>query len=285
MAPARGARSHARPAVVGGSGFRADIQGLRAIAVLLVLAYHLWPGTLTGGFIGVDVFFVISGFLITGHLLQHPPRSSRDLLEFWGRRIRRILPAALLVLAATAIASRILAPETRWLANASDIVASALYVENWGLAANSVDYLASAAPPTPVQHYWSLSIEEQFYLVWPVVLLGVFWLVRRLRLTALPAARLAMLAIIGCSLYVSITATTADPAGAYFVTQTRVWELAMGGFIATLPSMASSRLPIRAVNGLAWTGLAMVIAAGLTFTDATPFPGPPRCSRSWGLRS
>ena len=171
---------HARPGVASGPGFRPDIQGLRAVAVLLVLAYHVWPATLTGGFIGVDVFFVISGFLITGHLLQHPPRSAHDLLEFWGRRIRRILPAALLVLAVTAIAARILAPDTRWQANASEIVASALYVENWALAANAVDYLASAASPTPVQHYWSLSIEEQFYLVWPVILLVVFWLVRRL---------------------------------------------------------------------------------------------------------
>jgi peptidoglycan/LPS O-acetylase OafA/YrhL len=264
---------HARPAVPIGSGFRPDIQGLRAIAVLLVLAYHLWPATLTGGFVGVDVFFVISGFLITGHLLQHPPRSFRDLLEFWGRRVRRILPAALLVLAVTAIASRILAPDTRWLANAGEIIASALYVENWALAANSVDYLASAAAPTPVQHYWSLSIEEQFYLFWPVVLLAVYWLVGRLRLASLTTVRLAMLAIIAGSLVASMTATADDPAGAYFVTQTRVWELALGGLVATLPPAAWSRRSLLLGDGMAWVGLAMILAAGLAFTDATPFPG------------
>ena len=106
------------------TAFRPDIQGLRAVAVLLVLAYHLWPDSVTGGFVGVDVFFVISGFLITAHLLQHPPRRSRDLLEFWGRRIRRILPAAFLVLAVTAVASRIFAPDTRWAANAGEIIAT-----------------------------------------------------------------------------------------------------------------------------------------------------------------
>ena len=111
---------------IGGNAFRHDIQGLRAVAVLLVLAFHLWPESVMGGYIGVDVFFVISGFLITSHLLQHPPRSGRDLLEFWGRRIRRLLPAAFLVLLVTAIASRILAPETRWAATATEIIASAL---------------------------------------------------------------------------------------------------------------------------------------------------------------
>src|SRR4051794_16600582 len=229
--PRRHAARVPRPARVRANGspaFRPDIQGLRAVAVVLVVAYHLWPGTLAGGFVGVDVFFVISGFLITGHLLEHPPLSSRDLLEFWRRRIRRILPAALLVLAVTAIAGRILLPETRWPANAGEIVASAFYVENWTLAATSVDYLASQAAPTPVQHYWSLSIEEQFYLVWPVMLLAVFWLVRRLGVSPTRPARAAILALVLSSLAISINATAADPASAYFVTQARVWELAAG---------------------------------------------------------
>ena len=179
----------------------------------------------------------------------------------------------LLVLAVTAIASRILLPETRWPANASEIIASALYVENWALAASSVDYLASAAAPTTVQHYWSLSIEEQFYLVWPVFLAVVYWLVRRLRLAPRSVVRLAMLAVVSGSLYLSITATADDPAGAYFVTQTRVWELAMGGFIATLPPLTRWRPSSWVVDGLPWVGLAMILAAGMAFTDTTPFPG------------
>ncbi|HEX9093622.1 MAG TPA: acyltransferase family protein [Coriobacteriia bacterium] len=256
-----------------GAAFRPDIQGLRAVAVLLVLAYHLWPNSVTGGFVGVDVFFVISGFLITAHLLQHPPRRGRDLLEFWGRRIRRLLPAAFLVLAVTAIASWLVAPDTRWAANAGQIIASALYVQNWALAGNSVDYLAAAEAPTPVQHYWSLSVEEQFYLVWPILILAIFWLVRRSRLGASLVTRVAMLSVVGISLFISITATATEPASAYFITQTRVWELAVGGFVATLPAMSASRLSGRAVDGVAWLGLAMLLIAGLTFTGATPFPG------------
>ena len=212
--------------------FRHDIQGLRAVAVVLVLAYHLWPAGVTGGFVGVDVFFVISGFLITAHLLEHPPTRSRDLLEFWGRRVRRLLPAAFLVLAATAIASRIFVPDTRWAANAGEIMASAFYVQNWVLAGNSVDYLAAADPPTPVQHYWSLSVEEQFYVVWPILILAIFWFAAKSRLGPLAVTRVAMLAVVGISLFVSIAATATEPASAYFITPTRVWELAAGGFVA-----------------------------------------------------
>jgi peptidoglycan/LPS O-acetylase OafA/YrhL len=266
-------KADARPAQVHDGGFRLDIQGLRAVAVLLVLAYHLWPESVTGGFVGVDVFFVISGFLITAHLLQHPPRRSRDLLAFWGRRIRRLLPAAFLVLLVTAIASRLIAPDTRWAANAGEMIASALYVQNWALASRSVDYLGAAEAPTPVQHYWSLSVEEQFYLFWPILILALFWFAQRSRLGSLWVTRLAMLAVVGISLLYSITATATDPLSAYFVTPTRVWELAVGGLIATLPSLGAVRFPRAVVDGAAWLGLAMLLAAGFAFTGATPFPG------------
>lgn len=238
-----------------------------------MFAYHLWPESMTGGYVGVDVFFVISGFLITAHLLQHPPSRTRDLLEFWGRRIRRLLPAAFLVLLVTVIASRLVAPDTRWAATAGEIIASALYVQNWALATNSVDYLAAADAPTPVQHYWSLSVEEQFYLVWPMLILAIFWFASWSRMRPLLATRVTMLSVVGISLFVSITATAADPASAYFVTPTRVWELAAGGVVATLPSLGSLRLPGRAVDGMAWIGLAMLLVAGATFTNETPFPG------------
>jgi peptidoglycan/LPS O-acetylase OafA/YrhL len=128
----------------------------------MVFVYHLWPQRFSGGFVGVDVFFVISGFLITSHLLAHQPRTPRDLLAFWSRRIRRLLPAALLVLAATLLATRLVAPQTYWGNTAAQVRASALYVVNWRLAHDSVDYLASTNAPTPVQHFWSLSVEEQF---------------------------------------------------------------------------------------------------------------------------
>ena len=258
-------------------GFRLDIQGLRAIAVLLVFAFHLWPNTVTGGYVGVDVFFVISGFLITAHLLDQPPRRGHDLLTFWGRRIRRLLPAAFLVLIVTAIASRIFAPETQWMSIAGQTIASALYVQNWVLAANSVDYLAAAEPPTPVQHYWSLSVEEQFYLVWPILLLAAFWLAWRSRFRPIVVVRLAMLAVIAGSLWISITATAADPANAYFVTPTRVWELAVGGFVATLPPLGGGRLASRSggrlIDAAAWFGIVAMLIAGFLITSDTPFPG------------
>ncbi|MEO8272539.1 MAG: acyltransferase family protein [Chloroflexota bacterium] len=270
---AAGAGAGPGRAAAGSDGFRADIQGLRAVAVLLVLAFHLWPESLTGGFVGVDVFFVISGFLITAHLLQHPPRGSRDLLEFWGRRIRRLLPAAFLVLFATAIATRVLAPETRWAANAGETIAAGLYVENWLLAGNAVNYLSAEEPPTPVQHYWSLSVEEQFYLLWPILILAIFWLASRARTAPLRVTRLGMLATIGISLFISVTATAAEPASAYFITPTRIWELAAGGLVATLPALPVFRLPTRIVDGVAWTGLAMIVIAGFAFSGDTAFPG------------
>ncbi|WP_262850176.1 acyltransferase family protein [Mumia quercus] len=256
---------------------RLDIQGLRAIAVGLVLVYHLWPGTVRGGFVGVDVFFVISGFLITSHLLRRPPSSARDLATFWSRRIRRLLPASLLVLLVTLVASRLLAPETAWEATARQVRASALYVVNWVLASDSVDYLASAADPTPVQHFWSLSVEEQFYAFWPVLLLALAWVARRRRSSMIAVAAIGLSAVVVASFTWSVVATAQEPARAYFVTTTRVWELGIGALAAVLvASRAASRSPhpahpVRAV--VAWGGLAAVAWAGLTYSAATPFPG------------
>src|SRR3984957_14556344 len=151
---------------------RADIQGLRAVAVTMVVIYHLYPAALPGGFAGVDVFFVISGYLITGHLWRGYARTGKvGLDDFWGRRARRLVPAAVLVLTVTWIASRIIEPATQLANTAQQILASALYVQNWQLSADAVDYLKSNDAATPVQHFWSLSVEEQFYLVWPLLFL------------------------------------------------------------------------------------------------------------------
>src|SRR5690606_12921528 len=152
--------------------FHAEIAALRACAVMLVVLYHLWPGRLPGGYIGVDVFFVISGFLITGHLMREAADTGRiRLARFYARRARRLLPAAYLVLAVSAVAVWLWMPLMGWRQNFREIIASALYVQNWALAADSVDYLAAENDPSTVQHYWTLSIEEQFYLVWPLLVL------------------------------------------------------------------------------------------------------------------
>src|SRR5258708_2646864 len=161
--------------------FRADIQGLRAIAVTMVVIYHLYPSLLPGGFVGVDVFFVISGFLITGHLWRGYQRTGKvALLDFWGRRARRLVPAAALVLTVTWLASRLVLPVTRLGDTADQVRASALYFQNWLLAHNAVDYLKSGDAASPVEHFWSLSVEEQFYLLWPWLFLAAA-LVARLR--------------------------------------------------------------------------------------------------------
>ena len=255
------------------SGFRKDIQGLRAVAVSLVVIFHVWPHSLTGGFAGVDVFFVISGYLITAHLLAKPPRTGRDLGQFWARRIRRLLPAALTVLAVTAVGSRVLAPSTQWAGTAKEIIASALYVQNWRLAGSSVDYLAEDNAPSPVQHYWSLSVEEQFYLVWPLLMFAAFFVARRYHRDAMSTARVVIAAMVVVSLAISVWATATSPASAYFITPTRMWELAVGGLVATVGSIAASeRFRVAAVP-VAWLGLAGIVLTGFTYTGSTPFPG------------
>jgi peptidoglycan/LPS O-acetylase OafA/YrhL len=155
-------------------GYRPEIQGLRALAVLLVVGYHLSPTRLSGGYVGVDVFFVISGYLITAHLHREVETTGRLRLgRFWARRARRLLPASLLVLGCSAVFMAIVLPTTLWDQTIRQITASALYWQNWALAADAVDYSARGNSPTLVQHYWSLSVEEQIYLVWPLVLAGL----------------------------------------------------------------------------------------------------------------
>lgn len=259
---------------------RTDLQGLRALAVALVVGYHLHAAAVPGGFVGVDVFFVISGFLITAHLLARPPGSVRDLGAFWGRRIRRLLPAALLVLVASLVATRLLAPETSWAATASDARAAALHVVNWALAGRAVDYLASDDAPTAVQHYWSLSVEEQFYLVWPLLVAGVVLLARRRGTGTRTALTVAFAVVTAASFAWSVHLTRVDPAAAYFVTSARVWELAAGGLVAACVAdrrpgeRRAVERPPGALRTLgAWAGLALIGVAAATYSAATPFPG------------
>ena len=252
---------------------RTDIQGLRAIAVSLVLVYHLAPHRLTGGFTGVDVFFVISGFLITLHLLEHLPERPRDLATFWSRRVRRLLPASLLVLAVTLVGSRLFAPETQWGNTAHQARGAVLYVVNWLLARDAVDYLAAENAPSPVQHFWSLSVEEQFYFVWPVLILLLGALARATRRKPLPVVLAGLAVLTGASLAWSVYDTATNPAAAYFVTPTRVWELGIGGLLATLTLVRPFRLPTFAATPLAWAGLAAIAWTALSYSGETPFPG------------
>src|SRR5699024_5876871 len=168
-----------KPAAPTRGSFRPELQGLRALAVGLVLIYHLWPDHLSGGFVGVDVFFVVSGFLITGHLYRELSNTGTIRLgKFWARRVMRLLPLAFTVLLVSVITMLLLLPQTIWEMNVRQMLGALFYVENWVLAADSVDYMAADSEPSMVQHYWSLSIEEQFYVVLPIVLLGAYLLTK-----------------------------------------------------------------------------------------------------------
>jgi len=254
---------------------RADIQGLRAIAVLLVLGFHLWPQQLTGGYVGVDVFLVISGFLITSHLLRAPPRSLRDVGDFWARRLRRLLPASLLVIVVTVIAGCLVLPVTRLADLGRDAGAATLYFVNWVLAASSVDYLGAESDPSPLQHYWSLSVEEQFYFLWPLLIAATLWVLARTKTRGRWSLVTVLVLFAGASLATSIIWTGVAPASAYFVTPTRLWELAAGGVLAAViaaraaPTLVSP--PVRAVA--AWLGLGLIAVSAFLFTGETPFPG------------
>jgi peptidoglycan/LPS O-acetylase OafA/YrhL len=252
-------RTQSRPTQI-----RPDIQALRALAVSLVLVYHLWPGGLTGGYVGVDVFFVISGFLITTHLLTTSGHGARGLLEFWARRVRRLLPAALLVLSVTLLATRLVAPDTLWESTATQVRAAATYSLNWQLAKNSVDYLAAQNTPTPVIHFWSLSVEEQFYAGWPILLLLLAWMSKRRQVTAVGIGL-----VCAASFAYSVHYTSIEPARAYFVTTTRIWELAAGGLLAAAAPKARERLS----SVVAGAGLVGIAVAAVGFSATTAFPG------------
>ena len=255
--------------------FLPHVQGLRAIAVLLVVLYHFWPGRLTGGYVGVDVFFVISGFLITGHLFRELDTTGRvRLAQFWARRARRLLPAALLVLlfCALVVGTPYLFPLSGLPSETSQIVASTFYVENWTLAFDSTDYLALTGDPTTVQHYWTLSLEEQFYLLWPLILLAAAWIgARRARGTRRGAILAAIAIVTAASFVFCVVFTATDPAPAYFVTFARMWEFGLGAVLALMPRRGADRPFVGILLGA--VGIIAILAAGFLFDGQTPFPG------------
>jgi peptidoglycan/LPS O-acetylase OafA/YrhL len=242
----------------------------------MVLIYHLYPSLLPGGFVGVDVFFVISGFLITGHLWRGYQRDGQvRLLDFWGRRARRLVPSAALVLVVTWVVSRIVLPPGRLADTAEQIRASALYFQNWQLAHDAVNYLTSGDAATPVQHFWSLSVEEQFYLIWPLLFVLAALAGRRQGTARSGRIVLAGLVVtlVAASLAYSVYETRVDRAAAYFVTTTRIWELGAGGILALLPRSTSVDRVLRGQGWLGWAGLASVLASAFALRGTSEFPG------------
>lgn len=245
---------------------RLDIEGLRAIAIGSVLVFHAGLPWFSGGFVGVDVFFVISGFLITSLLIRELDASGRiNLPRFWGRRARRLLPASALVLVFSAAVTWWWLPITDRKVFGGDIIASAWYVVNWRLASREVDYLAEDVGLSPVQHYWSLAIEEQFYLLWPVLLLliAVF---RQWRLLAIVAVSIITVTSFSYAL------SQAGEADAFFISTTRFWELGIGALVAFSANWWSD-INARLRGVLGWLGLALIGYAVLAFDASTAWPG------------
>ncbi len=252
--------------------FRTDIEGLRAIAVGAVLLFHAGLSFAGGGYVGVDVFFVISGFLITNLLLKEIERSGTvQLTRFYARRIRRLLPASVVTLMFTAALTLMTLPANRWASIAGDLIGSSVYLVNWRFAARSVDYLTAESAASPVLHFWSLAVEEQFYFVWPVLMILGVWLALRAgwsRRSTLGVS-LAVLGLI--SLIFSVYFTSANPGPAYFITPTRIWELSIGAGVALLLPVISA-IPKGWASALGWVGLLGMVFAVVQFGADTPFP-------------
>ncbi|MBZ9871457.1 acyltransferase [Mesorhizobium sp. BR1-1-9] len=250
------------------ASFRPDIEGMRALAVAGVVAYHFGLTALPGGFAGVDIFFVISGYLITRHLLQEIGESGRlNLWRFYARRARRLLPASLFVILATLLAGAfILSPEEQALYSKGAMFASAYMINLW-LIRWSFDYFASDAANNPFIHFWSLSVEEQFYLAWPALLVLAAWLRpgRRAAIVVIGVTGLVSFAVCAWLTYVS-------PPWAFYFSPLRAWEFAAGGLATMVPANFLRYHPrLRAAQG--WLGLALIVPAYLLLDEALPFPG------------
>ncbi|WP_157944058.1 acyltransferase family protein [Blastococcus atacamensis] len=250
---------------------RLDIQGLRAVAVGLVVLYHLRPDQLSGGFVGVDVFFVISGFLIVGSLGREATRTGTiSLTSFYMKRIRRLLPASALVLVVVMAATMLLLPLSRWQGTAESVLASTLQVQNWALAMSS-GYAAATEAVSPLQHFWSLAVEEQFYLGVPLLLIGLVWLAGRLGRSRMAVVIGGIAVLTVASFVYSVVYTASNHDVAYFATTTRVWELTAGGLLALVATRLRLSAPVRTTAGL--VGLAAICGSALTYTTAMAFPG------------
>ncbi|MCC6755918.1 MAG: acyltransferase [Solirubrobacterales bacterium] len=257
-----------------GSHFRPDIQGIRAIAVTLVLACHAGIPWARGGYIGVDVFYVLSGFLISGLVVREIEKTGTvSIRNFYARRAKRLLPLAATVLLFICIGSLIIFPLARQVEIGGDVLAAALYVVNWHFIAQGVDYFAASdGLLSPVQHYWSLSVEEQFYVLWPLILLSAGLLATRFRRRLKGVILLIIIPLAIASLVYSIHFTQVNPEASFFSTLARGWQLAFGAILAmVLPQ--SLKLPKWFATVLGAGAVAVLSWATYTMSAATPFPG------------
>ena len=249
-------------------GFRPDIEGLRGVAVVLVVLFHAGLLAIPGGFVGVDVFFVISGFLITGLLLRERERTGRiSLPAFYARRVRRLLPAGMVALSVTLVASFVVLSPLDLRHVAEDAAAAALSVGNIRFALEAGDYFAAVEAPSPFLHFWSLGVEEQFYLLWPALIL-VASVGRRPRL----GAGIALAAVVGASFAANVFLADAAVNWDFYSLPTRAWQLGLGGLLA-IAGDRLDRIPASARAFVGWTGLVSVIASGFMLNGSLAYPG------------
>jgi peptidoglycan/LPS O-acetylase OafA/YrhL len=254
--------------------FRPEVQGLRALAVLMVVTYHVWLGRVSGG---VDIFLLISAFLLTLSFVRKVESGTPlNLVRHWLHLFKRLLPAAVVVILGVLAGTWLVLPQGRWPMVLEQTWASLLYRQNWLLADAAVDYYAQDhASASPLQHFWSLSIQGQVFILWPLVFAGsaVVWrlLRRRFNTSYRAVVACAFAAILAASLTFSIDQTATNQAYAYFDTRARLWEFALGSLLALgLPLLNPGRM-LRLVLG--WAGLAAMVSCGLVLTVDRAFPG------------
>lgn len=250
--------------------FRPDVEGLRAVAIVLVLLCHARVGAVAGGYVGVDVFFVISGFVITRVLVAElDATGGLSLVGFYARRVKRLMPQALAVIVAVVVGASLVLPPLLADQVAGDVMAAGAYAMNWRLSASAVDYFAVAGD-RPLDHFWSLAVEEQFYVVWPLLLL---LLALRRPSGARRRMLIAVAAIAAASFAFALREVHIAPESAYFSPAARGWELALGGLVALV--LAGRTLPRRAATFVAWPGAAAIVLAATRFGPDTAMPGWP----------
>jgi peptidoglycan/LPS O-acetylase OafA/YrhL len=251
--------------------FRPDVEGLRAVAVLLVVLFHSGVSSLSGGYIGVDVFFVISGFVITGVLLRERFTTERtSILAFYGRRCRRIIPAATLVIIVTVLLSYYFLGMGTGGRTATDGRWATIFLANFHFSAIGTNYLSAQQPPSPLQNYWSLSVEEQFYVVYPTL----FLLLAGIKTSLSIRVRLAigLVLVIGASLAFSVIDTHSNVTSAYFSPLTRAWELGLGALVA-VGTPWLKKVPFRIAAIATWLGFGAILIVAFSFGSQTAYPG------------
>ena len=256
----RSAASRSADATGKSRKFLPEVQGLRALAVLMVVAYHVWFGRISGG---VDIFLLISAFLLTGQFTRRLENGKAlELFKYWAHLFKRLLPLITVTLLVTLAATFLFLPETSWNSIFGQSWASLFYYQNWFLAAESVDYyVQDHSLASPLQHFWSLSIQGQIFILWPLIFAAAALIARRGKLKIRPLLMYMFGTVFVVSLVFSIITTHTNQAFAYFDTRTRLWEFALGSLLALVLPLLKFGRTTRIILG--WLGVAAMLSCGL----------------------